>query len=203
MKTNIIYVLLWICTTAFFSSAVAQDWKLTKQKNGISVYEASAGSSDFKSIKVVCTIEGSYDKLLKIVRDVSHHKDWVYHNKEASLLKTVSPNDFYYYTETTLPWPATNRDVVVHTTITRDGKDQFLKIRSSNHNGMVEKKPGKVRVEQSEINWYVTAPTAKTISIVYTMEANPGGSIPAWLVNSFADKGPYESFRKLEELLKR
>jgi hypothetical protein len=46
-------------------------------------------------------------------------------------------------------------------------------------------------------------PTAKTISIVYIFDAEPGGSLPAWVVNMFTDKGPYESFKKLSELLKR
>ena len=203
MKTTTISFFLLIITTAIASLGFAQDWRLTKQKNGISIYDAATPNSNFKSIKVVCTLEGSYDKLVKIIKDVNHHKDWVYHNKEASLLKTVSPVEYYYYTVTTLPWPATNRDVVVHTTITRDSKEQFLEIHSSGHNGMVEEKTGKVRVNHSKVEWHVTAPTSKTISIVYTMEADPGGSIPAWLANSFADKGPYETFKKLEELLKK
>jgi hypothetical protein len=38
---------------------------------------------------------------------------------------------------------------------------------------------------------------------VYTFETDPGGNVPAWLVNSFADKGPFESFKKLGELLKK
>lgn len=203
MKTSFISLFLLIFTTIISSPGFAQDWRLSKQKNGISIYDAATPNSNFKSIKVVCTLAGSYDKLVKIITDVNHHKDWVYHNKEASLLKTVNPFDFYYYTVTTLPWPATNRDVVVHTTITRDSKDQFLKIHSASHNGMVEEKSGNVRVKHSKVEWHVTAPTPKTISIVYTMEADPGGSIPAWLANSFADKGPYESFKKLEELLKK
>ena len=46
-------------------------------------------------------------------------------------------------------------------------------------------------------------PTAKTISIVYIFEVEPGGSLPAWVVNMFADKGPYETFKKLSDMLKR
>ena len=37
---------------------------------------------------------------------------------------------------------------------------------------------------------------------IYVFDANPGGSVPAWLANNFADKGPYESFKKLAEMLK-
>ncbi|MBD0377821.1 MAG: lipid-binding protein, partial [Flavisolibacter sp.] len=44
---------------------------------------------------------------------------------------------------------------------------------------------------------------ANTLNVDYTLQVNPGGQLPPWLVNMFADKGPYESFKKLAELLKR
>ena len=55
----------------------------------------------------------------------------------------------------------------------------------------------------SDINWYVTRASANSIRIVYTFETDPGGNVPSWLVNNFADKGPFESFKKLGELLKK
>ena len=150
-----------------------------------------------------CTLDGNYDKLISIITNVAHYKDWVYNNKTTELLKTTNPSEFYYYTETSLPWPMSNRDAVVHTTITRDRNDAFLKINSVNHTGLVSEKSNRVRVAHSNINWHVTAPSPGTIHIVYTFEADPGGSIPAWLVNSFADKGSLESFKKLVQLLKQ
>ena len=118
------------------------------------------------------------------------------------MIKRISPTEFYYYTETSLPWPMTNRDAVVHLKMTKDSLDRFVKISAIAEPGYIPQKSGKVRVPQSNIQWYVTMPTAKTIQIMYTFEANPGGSVPAWLVNSFADKGPFESFKKLENILR-
>jgi hypothetical protein len=46
-------------------------------------------------------------------------------------------------------------------------------------------------------------PSSNSISIVYILEADPGGSVPAWMVNMFIDKGPFESFKKLSGLLKK
>jgi hypothetical protein len=178
------------------------NWKLTKNSNGISVYQSSVQNSLYKSIKVECTLEGNYDQLLSVITNVNHYKDWVYNNKTTSLLKTISPLEFYYYAETSLPWPMSNRDAVIHTTITRDSLNRFVRINSVNHKGLTPEMPGKVRVPHSNINWYVTMPSATSIHIVYTFEADPGGSIPAWMVNSFADKGPFESFKKLGQLLK-
>ena len=195
-----------ICTILFsvvFLNGISQNWKLDKNKDGIKVYLAENPKSKFKSIKVETTLPGTYDKLTAILTDIDHLKGWVYNTKMSYLIKKLSPYDLYYYTETSIPWPMENRDAVVHLRIMRDSLQRFMKVTSENENRFVPEKAGKVRVVHSLINWYVTMPTAKTISIVYTFDVDPGGSLPAWLVNSFADKGPYESFKKLGELLKR
>ena len=190
-----------------FSSVISTgfsqyNWKLSKDKDGIRVFLSENPRSKFKSIKVECTLQGTFDHLIAILTDIPHLKDWVYNMKTSYLIKRTSANDMYYYTETSIPWPMSNRDAVVHLKIAKDSAQSFLKISSSNENRFVPEKDGKVRVIYSLTSWYVTMPTSKTISIVYTFEVDPGGSLPAWLVNSFADKAPYESFKKLSEKLR-
>ena len=194
---------LLFCSAFAFAASGQYDWKLSKEKDGIKVFQSETKNSNYKCIKVECILEGNYDKLIAVLNNVSHHKDWVYNNKTSSIIKQVSPYEFYYYTEAHLPWPMSNRDAVVHLTMYRDSLNRFLKITSLGVPNYIPEKSGKVRVPKSNVNWYVTMPTAKTISIVYTFEAEPGGSVPAWLANAFADKGPYESFKKLSEILKQ
>ena len=194
--------LIFFCFLFAFTASSQYNWKLTKDKDGIRVYQSEIKSSNYKSIKVECTLEGTYDKLTAILNDVTLHKNWVYNNKTSSLLKRINPGEFYYYSETSLPWPMSNRDAVVHLKMTKDSLNRFIKVVAIAEPGYLPEKSGKVRVPQSNVQWYVTIPTSKTIHIVYTFEADPGGSVPSWLVNSFADKGPYESFRKLATLLK-
>ena len=187
----------------FFFALGQPNWKLTKEKDGIRIYQRDIKNSNFKAIRVECTLHGNFDKLIAIINNVNNYKDWVYNNKAASLLKRVNAYEFYYYTEAYLPWPLDNRDAVMHTTITRDSLSRFLKINSTAVPNFIATKAGKVRIQKSSINWHVTRPTSNTIQIVYTFETDPGGNVPAWLVNSFADKGPHESFKKLGELLKK
>ena len=204
MKNIPIKILCFILFSAFTLFAHSQyNWILSKDKDGIKVYSSEVKNSEFKSIKVECTLQGNYDKLMAILNNVAGHKDWVYNSKNSVILKRNSPVDFIYYTETSIPWPMSNRDAVVHLSMTRDSQDRFLKITAVGIPKYLPEKDGKVRVPRSSITWYVTMPTSTSVTIVYTFEADPGGSMPAWLVNMFADKGPYESFKKLSELLKK
>jgi len=197
------FACLTLCTSFVFTAIGQYSWKLSKEKDGIKVYQSESPHSNYKSIKVECVLEGTYDRLITVLNDVTQQKHWVYNNKSSSLLKRISPNEFYYYSETTLPWPMSNRDAVVHFKMQKDSLDRFLKITAISDPDFIPEKSGKVRVPRSDISWHVTMPSAKTINIVYIFDAEPGGSVPAWMANMFTDKGPYESFKKLSEILKR
>jgi hypothetical protein len=194
---------LILCSGFVFSATGQYNWKLSKEKDGIKVYQSAVKNSNYKSIKVECTLEGSFDKLIAVLSNVTGQKDWVYHNKEAYIIKQVSPHEFYYYTEASLPWPMSNRDAIVHLKMNRDSLNRFLKITSVSVPDYIAEKSGKVRVTKSTVTWNVTMPTAKTISIDYIFEAEPGGSLPAWIANMFAENGPYETFKKLGEIIKQ
>jgi hypothetical protein len=178
------------------------NWKLEKQKNGISVYLSDVKESSFKAVKVECNLTGTYSKLIALLINVSQFNTWIYNNKTSSILKQNSPLDFIYYSETQMPWPLSNRDAIIHLKINTDSLPRFLSISGSGEPDFLPKISGKVRVPDYKANWKITMPSDKTIQINYLLEINPGGSIPAWVANSFADKGPFGTFSKMAELLK-
>src|SRR5262245_36879308 len=103
MKTITIKILCLFLFSAFSVSGHSQyNWKLSKDKDGIKIYESESKASYFKSIKVECVLAGTFDKLISLLNDVSRHKEWVYNSKTSVILKRSSSYDFYYYTETML-----------------------------------------------------------------------------------------------------
>ena len=96
-----------------------------------------------------------------------------------------------------------NRDAVIHMTMQRDSLDRFLKVSAKGVPDYIPEKNGKVRIPKLAINWYVTMISKTLLNIVYIIDVEPGGSVPAWLANMFVDKGPYESFKKLSDVLKK
>ncbi|HEY4876146.1 MAG TPA: lipid-binding protein, partial [Puia sp.] len=97
------------------------------------------------------------------------------------------------------PFPASDRDLVVHLKITQDSATKILNISAINIPDYIPPKKGIVRVPVSNESWKVIPINNNSLRIEYYLEIDPGGSIPAWLLNNFAEKGPYESFRHLQE----
>lgn len=127
----------------------------------------------------------------------------MYATKSCVLLKQVSPAELYYYSEISVPWPASNRDFIARLVVTQDPRTKVVTIWGPTYPEYLPAKKDIVRVSQSEGKWVLTPVGKNRVKVEYTLHADPGGNIPAWLVNMFATKGPYESFRNLKEQLKK
>jgi len=197
MRSFSIFCLLLV---SVFTAEAQASWRLVKEKNGIKVFMSSVETSKFKSIRVQTVFSGTIQKLMNILADINKLPQWVYRAKSANLLKQPGPYEFIYYIETIVPWPMSNRDAILHLTMMPDTVHHELKINAFSEPNFIPKKSGLVRVPFSKGTWYVTE-TANKINIDYIFQVDPGGSIPAWLVNMLADKGPYESFQRLRAKL--
>jgi hypothetical protein len=67
----------------------------------------------------------------------------------------------------------------------------------------IPEKKNIIRIPYLSSWWDVKYDGRNTLRIVYFLEVDPGGAVPAWITNMFAAKGPYETFSSLGEILKR
>jgi len=148
-------------------------------------------------------VNSSLSQLVAVLLDVKTAPEWVYSTKSCVLLKQVSPSELYYYSEVTIPWPASNRDFIAHLITVQESQTKVVTVYGPTAPDLVPVKKDIVRVRRSEGKWVLTPTAHHTVKIVYTLHVDPGGNIPAWLVNMFATKGPHESFKSLKVQLKK
>ena len=172
------------------------DWHLKKDEDGIKVYTSCSENSNFKLIKVECTINARLSQLVAFLLDVTKQHEWVYSNKTSQLIKKVGPNEIIFYSSVNVPWPCTDRDYISHIVINQQSP-QAITIDAHTEPDLLPYKDGLVRVRKSSAHWDVTSLSSDVQKIVYTVQFDPGGSIPAWLVNMFVTKGPLQTFQKL------
>ena len=95
-----------------------------------------------------------------------------------------------------------NRDAVIHIRINTDSLPKFITISGKGEPARIPKTPGLVRVTHYTAKWKVTMLSPQTIRIYYELEVDPGGSLPGWMANTFAAKGPFETFSNLAKKIK-
>jgi hypothetical protein len=188
---------------AFFQGEAQKDWTLKLDKENIAVYTKTQENSNLKAIKVDCELNTTLTKLTAVVLDASAGTEWVYSTKSSILLKQVSPSEIYYYSEISLPWPLSNRDFIAHLIAKQDPVTKVVTIDGPVEPDFMPVNKGIVRVSKSFGKWVITPKGPNTVRLEYMLETDPGGSIPAWLVNMFVTKGPFETFKKLKDQLNK
>ena len=185
------------------SASAQNDWKLSADKEGVKVYTSIVPDSKIKAVKVECDLNASQSQLVAVIMDINTATDWVYHVKSAKLVKQVSPSELYYYSEVSLPWPAANRDFVAHLTVSKDPSTKVITIDGPAVPGYVPIKKGIVRIDNSFGKWVITPLGADQVHVQYSIHVDPGGSLPAWLVNIFATDAPLKIFENLKVQLQK
>jgi hypothetical protein len=187
-----------------FAAAMAQeDWKLKTDKDGIRTYSKKLNDSKINAVKVESVFPASLAQFVAVIADVRSYDKWIYNSKSTSLIKQVSPAELYYYSEVGFPWPATNRDFVSHVVIRQDPRTKVVNVDASNVTGFIPVKPNIVRITRSTAKWTITPVAGNQIRVEYILQVDPGGDLPAWLINPFASKGIVETFKNLRAQLKR
>jgi len=190
----------------FFVSieCIAQkDWTLKTEKDGIKVYTKTFENSPFKAIKTTCTIDASLTRITAVLLDIKNTGDWVYATKTAVVLNQISASELIYYSEINVPWPASNRDFIVRLKVTQDEKTKAVSVDADNLPNHLPTYKGIVRIPHSYSKWLITPVNATQVRIEYVLQVDPGGSVPAWLINLFATRGPLESFINLRNQVKK
>ena len=201
IKQLILIISVWILGCA---AACAQgNWELKKNDNGIAVYTRKPLNGNLKELRVVCELDATQEQLIAAVQDIGNYSQWVYGSKQSVILKRPNPQTIIYYSEAHLCWPIKDRDLVVELSVNQNNETHVLNMQAKSLPAYLPQKNGFIRVPYSLANWVVTPAGESKVKVDYTFSVDPGGAIPAWLVNATLAVGPYNSFLKLKELLKK
>ena len=190
----------------FFISAKAgaqADWELMLDKENIRVFTKRMDNSPLKAVKTVCIINASLTELTGVLLDIKGTTDWVYATKKITLLQQLSLSELFYYSEVEIPWPVSNRDFIVHLKVSQDERTKIVTVDGYNKPDYLPAYKNIVRIRRSYSKWVITPLQNGQVKIEYVLEVDPGGNVPVWLINLFAAKGPFETFKKLREQVKK
>lgn len=198
-------MIILICCIAWSSSMAQSDgYQYQGTTQGIEVYFKESADSPIKELKLSMYFDAKLSTIVAAINDIPAIPDWVYKTSESRLVKRVSNTEFYYYNRLDFPWPLSDRDVVLRSVFTQDPDTRIARSVSTDYNkGLVDLVPDVVRLPEVRIEWIFYPLKDGRIKLEYYLRSDPGGSIPAWVVNLAVDRGPIRSMTAFRELLKQ
>ena len=201
MYKKLILLFLLFSNVAF--AQLGTNWVLKENSDGIRIFTGDAENSKFKAIKVEFELDATLSQVVATLMDIKGSEVWLYHTAGNYVVKQVSSSELYYYSLVEMPWPVSNRDFIAHLMVSQDKVTKVVTIDAPCIYDMVPLKATVVRIANSKGKWILSPEGNGRVKIVYTLHADPGGILPAWLTNLFVTKGPSESFKKLKQQIQK
>jgi len=202
-----ILFLLFSCTFAYGMPACSLDslskeppWEYVKTSNGIKIYTRKIKGWDIKEYKAVFYVKASLQSVEKVLRDTPNQGKWSKNTLLSKEIKHISRNEFYTYSQTDSPWPASDRDNVVHIKYSYPSPQKVL-IHIKSVPNFIPLKEGYVRIKRMKGLWTLKETKNKLVKVVQQAVVDPGGSAPSWLINSFLVDGPLKNLNNLRNYI--
>lgn len=193
-------VLTLLLSSLILPSFAQPNWQLQKDEKGIKVYTSENLTTAVRAVKVEVEFTEPIEEISAIIMNVSAFPDWIYGCIESTVITKQGDSVILYRHVTDAPWPFEDRDQISKFTKTRNKTTGAINITSASQSGFPERE-GFVRITQSNASWILTPQKNGTVKTVYNLSFDPGGNIPAWMVNVFITDGPFESFINLKKML--
>lgn len=182
------------------SLAMAEDWKVAKDEDGIKVSLSEVAGSQYKAYRGVTVIKAPVAKIRALQEDVAGSCAWIHECKSQKLLKHEGDQS-WTYAQFNTPWPVTARDSVLHVTTIQDADGGVTRTIEAAPTYQPEEK-GFVRVAEAKGYWKLV-PKGGATEVTYQLHTNPGGSVPSWLANKFVVEAPFNTLKALKERAER
>ena len=203
--------LVLLCCTGLSARAASPDpdagkgpWRVVRNDGGITVVDRTVPGSKLREFQGTGVIESSIATILAVLQDTAHNPEWM---KEAMTQVAIATegNSETFYNRTKSPWPVADRDVVMRATIHFDREAKMLRIdfESTTH-PQWPPVPKVVRMPFLRGHWHLwPINDGKWTRAEYQVHADPGGSLPNWVVNMASKQIPHGTISALQKQVRR
>jgi len=205
IKTKITTITLFLIlgTIPVLSDAQDGEWKCIKKSDSICVYSKKSSHSNFLIVKAETEIKTSLSSIVALFLDIKNHKNWVYLNKKAKLLSKKNDFEWFLYSQTDAPWPVNDRDIITHARLSQDKKTKVVTLYGEAVPDYIPKDPHHVRIPYAQAQWQMVPEKDGWVKVIFILSIDMGGTLPQWIVNLNAAKGPFETMRNLRKEVKK
>jgi hypothetical protein len=173
------------------------EWDLIRDTAGIKVYSKEVEGYHFKSFKAITTINGSVHDFVFTLTDIPNFPKWGHQIKSAKIVEKTGDTLQIYYSIAKAPFPYKDRDGIYLNRFKWDSETKTLIIEIEVLNDYLDPNEKYIRVKGYGY-WKLLVVSENKMEVTFSMQLDPGGSIPSWLANMFIDGAPFHTLLNIK-----
>lgn len=179
-----------------------EDWVLSNDGKDIKTYYRESAESDIKELKIITSVEAPAILVFELLNDIDLYDDWVYRTSEAKLVQYYNKRSLQYYAVVDFPWPFDDREMYIKSSYTISSDQKSISTNSiAVPRKDIESRADHVRITDMVLGWDLEEDEQGVTHVTYVLRSDPGGSIPAWMVNLALEAGPTQTMNNLRDLV--
>jgi len=193
----------WAAALAFAVPAQASDapWTLEREDGGIALYSRAVADSPYLAVKVIARIDAPADKVAGLLGDGNGCSAWRAMCKSSEVIEAVSDSERLVYLVLDLPWPVSDRDLVVRSIAQVDTQAKSLHVT-------LESAPDALPVKeyvraQSSGEYALKAIGDGASEFTYIQHTDIGGDLSPDLINPSLLSETFDDVQRLQALAER
>jgi len=175
-------------------------WVKVSQKNNIKLFTRKERGTKILGFKVEGILNAPTDSIIATLRNVELSPEWTPGLITKITLSEISEEEAITYSLNDMPWPASDRELVLHNKLYLDTKKKLLYVISKSIDHKLKPKGKKyVRAHIGYSNMGVRPISKHKTYFEWTIFVDPKGWIPAFLVNFYQKSFPFKFLKYLEK----
>lgn len=174
--------------------------KITLQRKGITVWEAPVANSKMLGFKAQAVFNAPIRRIFATIQDVKNASEWVPNTKQVALIEnpsfdkstSIRTGKAKLYFIISMPFPLTNRDLVVSSKFTQDEQGNITIENFSAKDKRFPVNDKYIRIHEYKGAWYLEKISDNKTRVTLSGHADPAGGIPSWVANMFVTQQPYD-----------
>jgi len=184
-------------------TSIAGEWEIITEEDNVVVDRREVAGRDVPTVRGRSVLTGSIYDVLTVLDDTPRRHEWVYRCVESYLVKKISDLERYVYNRTEAPWPVSDRDIVSLTKVSFDPEKMVVRIAFEAQAGILPEIDGVVRIPYLRGFYLLEAVGDEKTRVTYTIDSDPGGWLPNWLIKLVSKKLPLTTLRSLQGQVNR
>lgn len=181
-----------------FGLAENAEWTLEKQRGDVSVYSREVPGSPYVEVKATVLITAPVSRISELMGNGEGCAAWRTKCKSSVVLERVSEHELYVHLVLDLPWPAADRDIVLHSKTAFDTQSKTATVSLTSDSSKLP--PQDYVRAQSSGKFIIEKVSDEQVEFTYIMHTDLGGNLPAGSVNAGIADATYDDLKKLQEL---